>query len=149
MNKKDDAHLITYCGLCCLDCHGYTGKIADLARDLRKELRTYKYDKFAHFLADTNFGKTFKDYDTCYEVLGAMVKFRCRKGCKNGGGPPFCKMRNCCIKKGYEGCWECAEFEHCQKLDFLKPVHDDAHIKNLKTIKKNGVNVFLKGKRNW
>jgi hypothetical protein len=31
--------VIAFCGLCCLDCHGYTGKIADLARDLRKELR--------------------------------------------------------------------------------------------------------------
>jgi len=100
-------------------------------------------------LADSNFGKVFKDYDKCYEVLGAMVKFRCHKGCKNGGGPPFCKIRRCCQKKEIEGCWECEIFEKCEKLDFLKPVHDDGHIKNLKLIKKKGKKEFLKGKRHW
>ena len=59
MGEKES--LITYCGLCCLDCHGFTGTIPDLARDLRKELRTYKYDKFAHNMANQGFGKTFKD----------------------------------------------------------------------------------------
>ena len=141
--------LVAYCGLCCLDCHGFTGKIPDLARDLRKELRAYKYDKFAHALSNQSFGKAFKGYNTCYEVLGAMVKFRCKKGCKNGGGPPFCKIRACCQKKGFNGCWECNEFETCNKLDFLKTVHNDAHIKNLKTIKKKGKTEFIKGKRNW
>jgi hypothetical protein len=68
------------------------------------------------------------DYDTCYAVLGSMVKFRCKKGYKTGGGLPFCKIRNCCQKKGFDGCWECTEFEVCTKLDFLQPVHDDAHI---------------------
>jgi len=147
MDEKES--LITYCGLCCLDCHGFTGKIPDLARDLRKELRAYKYDKFAHSLANQSFSKAFKDYDTCYAVLGAMVKFRCKKGCKNGGGAPFCKIRTCCQKKGFEGCWECTEFQICTKLDFLKPVHDDAHIKNLKIITKKGTKNFIKGKRNW
>jgi len=94
--KLNDEKMIAYCGLCCLDCHGFQQKIPDLAKDLRKELRQSKYKKFADFLADSNFGKVFKDYDKCYEVLGAMVKFRCHKGCKNGGGPPFCKIRRCC-----------------------------------------------------
>ncbi len=147
--KLNDEKMIAYCGLCCLDCHGFQQKIPDLARDLRKELRQSKYKKFADFLADSNFGKVFKDYDKCYEVLGAMVKFRCHKGCKNGGGPPFCKIRRCCQKKEIEGCWECEIFEKCEKLDFLKPVHDDGHIKNLKLIKKKGKKEFLKGKRHW
>ncbi len=38
--------LVTYCGLCCLDCHGRTGKIPDLACSLRGELRKAHYDKF-------------------------------------------------------------------------------------------------------
>ena len=147
MNEKET--LVACCGLCCLDCHGYKGTVPDLARDLRKELRASKYDKFAHAIADEGFGKIFKDYDTCYAVLGAMVKFRCKKGCRNGGGPPFCKIRNCCTKNGYKGCWECNEFKHCEKLDFLKSVHDDAHIKNLKIITKKGTSDFIKGKRNW
>ena len=149
MNKKSDTELIAYCGLYCNDCHGYNGKIPDLARDLRKELRNAKYDKFAHFISKYSFGKDYKNYDECYKVLGAMVKFRCRKGCKNGGGSPFCKIRKCAQKKDYDGCWECKDFETCKKLDFLKDVHGDAHIKNLKKINKKGKNELLNGKTLW
>ncbi|MGZ7210386.1 MAG: hypothetical protein ACXVHV_10935 [Methanobacterium sp.] len=42
-----DKSLVSYCGLYCGDCHGYTGSIADLARDLRKELRKYKFKEVA------------------------------------------------------------------------------------------------------
>jgi hypothetical protein len=140
---------VAYCGLYCGDCFGHQGKIADLARDLRKELRSTRFDLFADFISGYGFGKVFKDYDTCYNVLGAMVKFRCKRGCKEGGGPPHCKMRICCKKKGYEGCWECDDFETCEKLDFLNPVHGDAHRKNLKAIRKKGIREFLKGKKLW
>jgi len=146
-NILNEKH-IAYCGLCCWDCHGYQQKIPDLARDLRKELRNTKYKKFADFIATYKFGQAYQDYDKCYEVLGAMVKFRC-KGCKTGGGPPFCKMRQCCQKKGFDGCWQCNDFDNCSKLDFLIPVHDDAHIKNLTLLKKKGEQEFLKNKRNW
>ncbi len=152
MNKKqkiNEEQMIAYCGLCCLDCHSFQQKIPDLARDLRKELRLSKYKKFADFLSESKFGKIFKDYDKCYEVLGTMVKFRCHKGCKNGGGPPFCKIRKCCQKKRMEGCWECKIFEKCEKLDFLRPIHENGHIKNIKLIKKKGKKEFLKGKRHW
>jgi len=146
---KKDENLIAYCGLYCNDCHGHNGRIPDLARDLRKELREAKYDKFAGFISTYSFGKDFKSYDECYKVLGAIVKFRCRKGCKNGGGSPFCKIRKCAQKKEYDGCWECSEFETCKELKFLENVHGDAHIKNLKTIKKKGKKEFLKGKTLW
>jgi hypothetical protein len=139
---------IAFCGLCCSDCHGYQQKILDLARDLRKELRNTKYKKFADFIATYKFGQAYKDYDKCYELLGAMLKFRC-KACKTGGGTPFCKMRQCCQKKGFDGCWQCDDFENCSKLNFLIPVHGDAHIKNLILLKKKGEQEFLKNKRNW
>jgi hypothetical protein len=147
--KAPDMNVITYCGLCCLDCHGYKQKVPDLARDLRKELRDSKYKKFAYSLSKYTFGRPFKGYDTCYEVLGAMVRFRCHKGCRSGGGPPFCKIRKCCIGKKLDGCWECGNFEGCKKLDFLRPVHGDGHIRNLRAIKKKGTAAFLKGKRDW
>jgi hypothetical protein len=44
---------------------------------------------------------------------------------------------------------KCDIFEDCEKLDFLKPVHEDAHIKNLKIIKKKGTHEFLNNKRYW
>lgn len=146
---KADLRLIAYCGLYCGDCHGYKGVIPDLARDLRKELRSSKYDKFARAISGHSFAKGFKDYDVCYDVLGLMVKFRCRKGCRDGGGPPFCKIRKCCDKKGYEGCWECDDFKVCENLKFLEVVHGDAHVKNLGKIKRKGKEEFVKGKRHW
>ena len=149
MDDKKDENLIAYCGLYCGDCFGYKGNIADLARDLRKELRQARFDKTAEFLSTISFFKAYKNYDECYEVLGAMVKLRCKNACKGGGGPPFCKMRKCCQKKGIGGCWQCDEFETCEKLDFLKPNHGDAHIKNLRNIKKHGTNGFINGKRLW
>jgi len=145
----NDENLIAYCGLYCKDCHGNIGKIPDLARDLRKELRKNNYDKFAAFISTYSFGKELKDYKKCYTVLGAMVKFRCKKGCKNGGGSPLCKIRKCAEKKNSDGCWECQEFETCKKLDFLIPVHGNAHIKNLKNIKKKGKKEFIQGKTLW
>ena len=141
--------LVAYCGLYCGDCFGYKGKVADLARDLRKELRSSKFERFAQGISDVPYFAVYKDYSKCYDVLGAMVKMRCKRGCRNGGGPPFCKMRTCCQKKGIEGCWQCDEFETCEKLDFLKPVHGDAHIKNLKRLKKKGMEAFIAGKRDW
>ena len=145
----ENRDLVAYCGLYCGDCVGYQGKVADLARDLRKELRQAKFDKTAEYLSTISFFDVFKKYGDCYEVLGALVKFRCRKTCKGGGGPPFCKMRKCCQKKGIDGCWQCDEFETCEKLDFLKPVHGDAHIKNLRILHKKGIDAFVGGKTYW
>ena len=148
-DNKRDKNLIGYCCLYCGDCFGYKGKVADLARDLRKELRQSRFDKTAESLSNYSFFKVFENYLQCYEVLGALVKLRCKKACKGGGGPPFCKMRKCCQKKGIEGCWECDEFETCEKLDFLKANHGDAHIKNLRKIEKRGIKAFIEGKRYW
>jgi hypothetical protein len=146
---KEEKDLITYCGLYCGDCFAYRGKIADLARDLRKELRQAKFAKEAELMSAIPFFAAFKNYPQCYEVLGALVKFRCRRTCQGGGGPPFCKIRKCCQKKGIEGCCQCDEFESCEKLDFLKPFHEDAHLKNLRILKKQGVDALITGKRYW
>nr|CBH37474.1 hypothetical protein BSM_09510 [uncultured archaeon] len=39
--------------------------------------------------------------------------------------------------------------KRCEKLDFLKPNHGDAHLKNLRKIKKHGIEKFLGEKRYW
>ena len=147
--SKEDRNLIAYCGLYCGDCFGHKGKVADLARDLRKELRQARFEKTAEFMSTFSFFEVFKNYGQCYEVLGALVKLRCKKTCKGGGGPPFCKMRKCSQKKGIDGCWQCEEFETCENLDFLKAGHGEAPLKNLRILKSKGVAAFLAGKRHW
>jgi hypothetical protein len=42
---------VAYCGLYCEECPNHKGIIADYARDLRKELRTYRFDKTAELLS--------------------------------------------------------------------------------------------------
>jgi hypothetical protein len=144
---KGSENLVAYCGLYCGSCFIYQSKIADLARDLRKELRATKFRRFANMIS--KYFKPYANYDQTYELLGTMVKLRCKRTCRNGGGPPSCKIRNCCIKNEYDGCWECNEFEKCRKLDFLRVVHDDAHLKNLRKIKKQGIEEFLQGTKYW
>jgi hypothetical protein len=141
--------VVAFCGLCCLDCHGYSGKIADLARDLRKGLDSAHYDTFAESISAYPFAQAFTKYPDCYELLGEMEKFRCEKGCRSGGGPPFCEIRKCCQDKNISGCWECGQHERCEKLNFLNAVHGDGHRKNLALIEKKGVPEFMKGKRHW
>jgi len=63
---------------------------------------------------------------------------RCPKACRGGGGNPWCKIRKCAQKKELTGCWECAEFETCAKLE-------ERLIKNLKKIKKVGISGFIEG----
>jgi len=133
-----------YCGLYCGDCSFGQGTIPDLARDLRKELRDTRFSE----LADVIPFPEFKNYQQCYDVLGAMVKLRC-KGCRGGSRSKFCNIAKCAIKKEYAGCWECEDFSSCEKLEFLVPVHGDAHLKNLRAIKTSGVDAFAQGKRLW
>lgn len=144
-----DVSAVAFCGLCCAECPSHMGTIADLARDLRKELRRIRFEKTASFLADIPYFKEFGEYDACYRVLGRMVTMRCRKRCRGGGGPPFCKMRTCCARKGIDGCWECDAFETCELLAFLNPSHGDAHIRNLRALKRKGLEGFLAGEKHW
>ena len=141
---------VAYCGLHCGSCFSHEGRVADLARDLRKALRDCRFERTAETLGQISFFKEFNNYSTCYQVLGAMVKLRCGKTCRSGGGNPRCRIKQCSLRKGYSGCWECAEFKDCRKLSsVLEHNHGDAHIKNLRAIKKKGVDEFLDGKVHW
>jgi len=142
-----DPKLVGYCGLYCGDCLLRRGEVADLARDLRKKLREVKFDRVAAALA--GFLKPLQDYDKCYQALGAMVRLRCRRPCTGGDGNPQCRPRLCVQRRGLRGCWECGEFETCPKLAFLKAVHADAHLRNLRRLKRGGVVEFIRGPRDW
>lgn len=147
--KKPSQKSIAYCGLCCEDCFAHQGQIADLARDLRKKLREAKFERYAKELSKLSFFKEYKDYAKCYSVLGAMVKFRCKKYCQDNGGNPWCKIKKCCQRKKLVGCWKCESLEKCDKLKTLDPTHLDAHRKNLRKLKTEGTEKFLKAKRDW
>jgi len=147
--KDDPKRLIAYCGLYCGDCPGYKGTIADLARDLHKELQRERFADLAQLLSQVPFFKVLQHFPQCCAVLKTLPKLRCTRTCRGNGGPPHCEIRRCNQDQGLDGCWQCATFPTCTKLDFLKAGHGDAHLKNLRRIKRCGTGAFLAGKRHW
>ena len=45
-----------------------------------------------------------------------------------------------------EGCWMCDEQQQCAQLSWLKPVHGDRHLQNLRTIRQKGKAAFAERK---
>ena len=66
--------LIGYCGLYCGDCGGYTGAIANLARDLSRMLKQERFAEFAPVLAQVPSFKAFEHYAHFDEVLEMLPK---------------------------------------------------------------------------
>ena len=136
-----DKKLVAYCGLYCPTC--YRNAVSESALSLRREM-------LGASLKDTC-GKnpSLRESESFRKTMDELISLKCPKPCRRGGGVPDCNIRNCCMRKGIEGCWECADFETCKKLDFLKTFHEDAHLKNLRTLKKLGLDSFINGKRYW
>lgn len=129
MAERETDALMAYCGLDCSQCFGYTKTISEAAKGLR---RTMHAEKIKRVWPSIPF---LGDYDSFKKSLDALAGLRC-KGCRNGGGPPWCKIRTCCRKRGYESCAQCDEFESCEELTFLEPGHKDEHLKNLRKMSK-------------
>jgi len=130
MSETKPNALLAYCGLDCSRCFGYTKTISDAAKQLRRTMRAEKIKQVwptIPFLGD---------YDAFKKHLDALAGLRCR-GCLEGGGNPFCKIRKCCLKRDYRSCAQCDEFESCEKLTFLEPGHQDEHLKNLRKMKRS------------
>ena len=137
--------LTAYCGLYCEDCIRYQSKAADLARDLLSELRNIEFAKYAEIKssAEKQFDavKQFRNYTECCEFLEAIIALQCNNPCRTGGGYPTfsCSILECCLKKGFEGCWQCSEFESCPHFQSLKSIHGDSPKKNLRKVKELGL----------
>jgi len=144
MSKKD-IELTAYCGLYCDDCIRYKSKASDLSRKLLKELRNIEFGKYADIKSSSekqfDAVEQFKPYKECCEVLEAIAALQCNTPCRVGGGCPTfaCAILECCRKKGFRGCWECDEFEICEKFKSLKAIHGDSPQHNLKKIKELGL----------
>jgi len=144
VSKKVD--LIGYCGLYCGTCPGYTQTVANLAKDLRRELRSGKFDKAAPALAKIPDFKAFKHYQKACDLLSTMMKMRCNKACKSGGGSAQCPIKKCAKKKGLKGCWQCDDFVSCKKLKGLEEFGETTYLKNLRKIKRQGPAAFVREK---
>ena len=135
--------LTAYCGLYCGDCVRYKSRAADLARDLADELQRVRFDKYAE-VKDSSVGE-LEYYSECLQVLDAITRLKCNASCRTGGDgcSQPCKIKRCVESKNLEGCWQCDEFERCEKFDFLKRYHGDAPQKNLRKIKRYGLGEWV------
>lgn len=141
MNKQSEI-LTAFCGLYCGDCPRYKSKASTLAFELKNELEKMKFHHYAE--AKSQFVEEFKQYKEFCEVLDAISGLLCPHACRGGGCPTFnCTIIECCKAKGFEGCWECDIFEHCEEHDFLEPFHGDLPKKNLRKIKELGLDKWL------
>jgi hypothetical protein len=143
MNKN----LIAYCGLYCGDCAGYSGEIGEAAKNLKEITQRYKFHQTAKHL----FPKQLKDYAGFCEMLDFISKLKCPRRCRQiEPGEVKCEISKCCRNKGFFACHECSTFEDCEKLRKMEGLHGDSCIKNLRAIKKMGVDAWIReSKRFW
>ncbi|MBN2462240.1 MAG: DUF3795 domain-containing protein [Dehalococcoidia bacterium] len=144
-----EAELTAYCGLYCGDCLRYRSKVTELARDLMSELQTVQFDKYAEVKSASV--KELRHYEECRHVLEAIIELSCNTPCRSGGdgcsGP--CEIKSCVQSKKLDGCWECDEFERCNKFEFFKPIHGDNTKENVRKIKEYGLSGWAKHRRKF
>ena len=145
---KVEKELLAYCGFYCGDCLGYTGVVADAAKDLKRVLDRYQFVRTAQSV----FPEQLKDYGSFYEMLGFITSLRCPGICRRevaAGGTAACVVKNCCLEQGFFACYECGDLERCEVLTSVhEGLHADACLQNLRAIRQMGLEVWLaQGKR--
>jgi len=142
---------IAYCGLYCGDCVIRKHHVGGLAGRLLDAIATPAFAKLAAGLPELNpeIFEPLKNQEGCHQVLAAIAHLDCAMPCRSGGRTSGCRIRECCRQKGMNGCWECGEFESCQTLAWLDPVHQGANLANLRILRDKGIEEFLAGKKLW
>jgi hypothetical protein len=163
-----DEKFVCPCGLTCCDCLFYKKEIFETAQKLKELIKKYQFDKFLillnkgnsqnklgeHFELSENlswekFGQYFEAFKYMPEfmkvldcIITMQCKFTCQEvdGCSFGGITSECEALKCIKAKKYSGCWQCEEFETCDKLQLLKKNYGYVIEENLKIIKEKGIN---------
>lgn len=162
-----DEKLVCPCGLTCCDCLFYKNEIYETARKLSDLIKLNDLDSFFKMLSNRKnweaiaaemqlsadqvwekmgqYFDRFKDMATFMNILDGIIKLQCKTTCQETGGCSVgwsthqCDALKCVKFKGYHGCWQCNEFERCDKLKFVKRQYGFVIEENLKTAKEKGV----------
>jgi len=106
---------IGYCGLYCLACGIYQGKVKQAVVNLRKVIKAYGFDKIPAELS--KWEPAFHHYREFEEVLSGFERlFQDCPGCRRNGGDAGCVMRECCKQKSLVLCANCIEMQSCHEL---------------------------------
>lgn len=142
--------LIAFCGYYCGDCIKYKSEISKLADRLSIKINITEfpsYIKAKSECTDKHIEQTctYRDFQTFRSVLDFIKTQQCNSPCRAGGDgcADACPVKDCVADKELQGCWECLEIETCHKTDFLTSFWGDILKKNIKLIKKHGLNNWL------
>ncbi len=127
---------VSYCGSYCHTCDWFTGRIR---RTFQTALDMVEQIGFRRFLE----GKV--DVDNLKLGLGILANTPIDPGCKaeaRDNPNDRCKIRQCCFKKGFDLCCECAEFP-CELLKTNPGVIRFHCIENLQEIKEKGIEQWI------
>ncbi len=109
------------CGLYCADCIPSRREFFDLARSLDAVLAHNHIEEYAALKAETV--PALRRYDVFAEVLRALIALECPSPCREGGGKPVCRVRECVAERHLAGCWACGESTSCRTLAPLLAFH--------------------------
>ena len=142
--KPDQRDLTAFCGLYCGDCVRYKCRASTLSNELLDEISKLHLAEYAKVKQDHK--KEFENFDSFIDLLKAISEINCEIPCRLGGDGSggTCEIIECVKNKSFEGCWECDEFEGCNKFAFLKPFHGNAPVNNLKKIREHGLSNWAK-----
>lgn len=158
-----DKRLVCPCGLTCCDCLFHRDEIYKAARELKEILRTSQLDEFLNLImkhrgwngvAD-HFGQErsvikrqfepFERWPDFLHVLNGLIDLQCKTTCREAGGCSIggitreCEALKCINENGFEGCWQCAESEDCERLSFLRGNYGETIDGNLRIIREKGI----------
>lgn len=148
---SDEWALTCYCGLYCRDCIPSKKDLYETAAKLEEQLDQLNFDKYAELKAGQTYwsqaNEAFKHYPRFIEVLKAIRGLECPSPCRKSGGykEGRCDVRNCCVDKKLNGCWECSGYKTCKLLGPLLKFHPNL-LYHLELIKTEGVENWA-GKR--
>jgi hypothetical protein len=142
----NDRNLTAFCGIYCGDCIRYKCRASNLVSELLNEIDRLHFAEYAK--VKSAYTKEFEDFDSLIATLKAISGIKCEIPCRLGGDGcgGTCEIITCVKTKGFEGCWECDEFEECDKFGFVKHFFGDAPLINLRLIKKLGIDDWSKNR---
>ncbi len=141
----DTESLVAYCGLFCGECAISKGIIGKKSRELLDQLENPDLQNRLKEMPDgmaIDFDK-ISDSNDIANVLDALSTFNCEHVCKDEKDATECIIKDCCKKKGLEGCWQCDLFEGCDTLGWLRPVNGEVPFDNIRQIRAVGMEAFL------
>lgn len=142
-NLNELKKLVGWCGAYCGECGMYKGRIiTKVAADLRELIEAHNYPEWVPQYGGIDFNfKEFQKGVTYFtkETSGCY----CQSPCKDGGGVPGCKIKECAERRGVKVCFECNEYP-CELIEEFLKGKDAERAKEYDRFKELGMENWIK-----